>query len=72
MIIARDLRIYAFAFPQGALRFGGGRKTVPTDTFDNLVMLERVCLVAGVDAIELNLACPNIPGKPTIQQGYDV
>ena len=38
---------------------------------DNLVMLERVCLVAGVDAIELNLACPNIPGKPTISYDFE-
>ena len=36
---------------------------------DNLEMLGRVMDVDGISAIELNLACPNIPGKPTI--AYD-
>ena len=36
---------------------------------DNLEMLGRAMLVDGISAIELNLACPNIPGKPTI--AYD-
>ena len=36
---------------------------------DNLEMLGRVMEVDGISAIELNLACPNIPGKPTI--AYD-
>lgn len=36
---------------------------------DNLEMLGRVMLVDNISAIELNLACPNIPGKPTI--AYD-
>jgi dihydroorotate dehydrogenase (fumarate) len=36
---------------------------------DNLEMLGRAMAVEGIDAIELNLACPNIPGKPTI--AYD-
>ena len=32
-------------------------------------MLEKVLNTEGISAIELNLACPNIPGKPII--GYD-
>jgi dihydroorotate dehydrogenase (fumarate) len=36
---------------------------------DNLEMLTRAYATDGVAAIELNLACPNIPGKPTI--AYD-
>lgn len=36
---------------------------------DNLEMLGKAMLVDGISAIELNLACPNIPGKPTI--AYD-
>jgi dihydroorotate dehydrogenase (fumarate) len=36
---------------------------------DNLEMLGRVMATEGVDAIELNLACPNIPGKPVIAYG---
>ena len=35
---------------------------------DNCEMLERA-LKAGINSIELNLACPNIPGKPII--AYD-
>lgn len=35
-------------------------------------MLRRVYLnAAGVAAIELNLACPNIPGKPTISNDFE-
>jgi dihydroorotate dehydrogenase (fumarate) len=36
---------------------------------DNLEMLSRAADVPGVSAIELNLACPNVPGKPVI--AYD-
>ena len=36
---------------------------------DNILMLEKVLNVDGISGIELNLACPNIPGKPII--GYD-
>ena len=36
---------------------------------DNLDMLGKAMMVDGISAIELNLACPNIPGKPTI--AYD-
>ena len=35
---------------------------------DNCEMLGRA-LEAGIDAVELNLACPNVPGKPII--AYD-
>ena len=35
---------------------------------DNCEMLERA-LEAGIDAVEMNLACPNVPGKPII--AYD-
>lgn len=35
----------------------------------NLEMLRRVAAVEGIAAVELNLACPNVPGKPVI--GYD-
>ena len=38
---------------------------------DNLEMLNRACLVDGVEAIELNLACPNVPGKPVIAYDFD-
>lgn len=38
---------------------------------DNLEMLARACQTEGVAAIELNLACPNIPGKPTIAYDFD-
>jgi dihydroorotate dehydrogenase (fumarate) len=34
-------------------------------------MLRRVLKVPGVSAIELNLACPNIPGKPVIAYDFD-
>ena len=36
---------------------------------DNLTMLEIVSKIKGVDAIELNVACPNVIGHPII--GYD-
>lgn len=36
---------------------------------DNLQMLRELSEVEGIDAIELNLSCPNIVGKP--QMGYD-
>ena len=36
---------------------------------DNLTMLTIVSNVKGVDAIELNVACPNVIGHPII--GYD-
>ncbi|BDS09489.1 dihydroorotate oxidase [Aureispira anguillae] len=36
---------------------------------NNLVMLKHLNQVDNIDAIELNLSCPNVPGKP--QTGYD-
>lgn len=36
---------------------------------DNLTMLTRVFATEGISAIELNLACPNVPGKPMV--AYD-
>jgi dihydroorotate dehydrogenase (fumarate) len=38
---------------------------------DNLEMLGRAMGVEGISAIELNLACPNIPGKPTIAYDFE-
>ena len=38
---------------------------------DNLEMLSRIFDTDGVAAIELNLACPNIPGKPTIAYDFE-
>ena len=38
---------------------------------DNLEMLGRALLTDGVAAIELNLACPNIPGKPTVALDFE-
>jgi len=38
---------------------------------DNLEMLRRTMEVDNIAAIELNLACPNIPGKPTIAYDFD-
>lgn len=38
---------------------------------DNLQMLQKVLDTEGVSAIELNLACPNIPGKPIIAYDFD-
>ncbi|MCC7222759.1 MAG: dihydroorotate oxidase [Chitinophagales bacterium] len=37
---------------------------------DNLMMIEALGKTPSVDAIELNLSCPNVPGKP--QTGYDM
>lgn len=36
---------------------------------ENLVIIKEFCSVEEIDAIELNLSCPNVPGKP--QVGYD-
>lgn len=36
---------------------------------NNLTMLQELNKVEEIDAIELNLSCPNVPGKP--QTGYD-
>jgi dihydroorotate dehydrogenase (fumarate) len=36
---------------------------------NNLTMLQHLSKVEAIDAIELNLSCPNVPGKP--QTGYD-
>jgi dihydroorotate dehydrogenase (fumarate) len=38
---------------------------------DNLEMLTTVFQTPGVSAIELNLACPNIPGKPTVAYDFE-
>ena len=38
---------------------------------DNIEMLNRALLAPGVSAIELNLACPNIPGKPVIAYDFE-
>lgn len=38
---------------------------------DNLVMLDKALRAPNVTAIELNLACPNIPGKPTIAYDFE-
>lgn len=38
---------------------------------DNLEMLTKVYNMEGISAIELNLACPNIPGKPTVAYDFD-
>ena len=38
---------------------------------DNLEMLGRIMRADGVAAIELNLACPNVPGKPVIAYDFD-
>ena len=38
---------------------------------DNLVMLARAMDSPGVSAVELNLACPNIPGKPIIAYDFE-
>lgn len=37
---------------------------------DNLEMLSRVYKAHGIAGIELNLACPNVPGKPMIAYDY--
>jgi dihydroorotate dehydrogenase (fumarate) len=36
---------------------------------DNVTMIKKVLATEGVSGIELNLACPNVPGKPII--AYD-
>ena len=38
---------------------------------DNLEMLGRAMKVEHIAAIELNLACPNIPGKPTMAYDFE-
>ena len=38
---------------------------------DNLEMLGRAMQVDGIAGIELNLACPNIPGKPTMAYDFE-
>lgn len=38
---------------------------------DNLEMFERIMKIEYISAIELNLACPNIPGKPVIAYDFD-
>ena len=38
---------------------------------ENVEMLERACDVDGIVAIELNLACPNVPGKPVIAYDFE-
>ena len=38
---------------------------------ENVEMLERACDVDGVSVIELNLACPNVPGKPVIAYDFE-
>jgi len=45
-------------------------------TADNLAMLGKVAAAAArkpntIAAVELNLACPNIPGKPTVALDFD-
>lgn len=39
------------------------------NTSDNLQMLKQISLQKHIDGIELNLACPNVIGKPIL--GYD-
>eukprot|EP01034_Spumella_vulgaris_P024117 gene24117-30425_t len=39
---------------------------------DNLEMLKNVLNAKGIDAIELNLACPNIPGKSITAYDFDM
>lgn len=38
---------------------------------DNMEMLSRAFTRKQISAIELNLACPNIPGKPTIAYDFE-
>lgn len=38
---------------------------------DNLAMMTHAADCEGVAAIELNLACPNIPGKPTMAYDFE-
>lgn len=37
---------------------------------DNIKMMETLGKATGIAAVELNLSCPNVPGKP--QTGYDM
>ena len=39
---------------------------------DNLEMLGRAMVTEGVSAVELNLACPNVPGKPIIAYDFQM
>eukprot|EP00949_MAST-11_sp_MAST-11-sp1_P004028 g4028.t1 len=38
---------------------------------DNIEMLKRAMSCEAVSAVELNLACPNVPGKPVIAYDFD-
>jgi dihydroorotate dehydrogenase (fumarate) len=38
---------------------------------DNLTMINKILSITNVSAIELNLACPNIPGKPNIAYDFE-
>lgn len=38
---------------------------------NNLAMLDKAKGIEGISAIELNLACPNVPGKPTMAYDFD-
>mmetsp|Transcript_18602 Transcript_18602/g.25792 ORF Transcript_18602/g.25792 Transcript_18602/m.25792 type:complete len:337 (-) Transcript_18602:154-1164(-) len=38
---------------------------------DNVQMISRIATVGGVAGIELNLACPNIPGKPVVAYDFE-
>jgi len=38
---------------------------------DNLEMIERIGQVTGVSAIELNLSCPNLVGRPIIAYDFE-
>jgi dihydroorotate dehydrogenase (fumarate) len=38
---------------------------------DNIEMLNKIYDTKGISAIELNLACPNIPGKPVIAYDFE-
>jgi dihydroorotate dehydrogenase (fumarate) len=38
---------------------------------DNMAMLDRIYQTPGIAGVELNLACPNIPGKPMIAYDFD-
>ena len=38
---------------------------------NEMLNIERACDVDGIVAIELNLACPNVPGKPVIAYDFE-
>jgi len=38
---------------------------------DNLAMLDKALQTPGIASIELNLACPNVPGKPIIAYDFE-